>query len=183
MRIALRAAAVAVAITVALATSASAQDHPDFSGTWTLAQGGGPGGPAARGGPAGPGGPDGPGRGRGGMGMMLVGFGRQVQIEQDANALTIVREAPMGEIRQVYRLDGSESRNSLSMGGNQIELVSRATWEGESLVIVTPITMGNMSGETRVTLSIDESGALVAETTRPGGPGGSRTMQSTYTRQ
>jgi len=113
----------------------------------------------------------------------MGGLGQQFQIIQDASTLTVVRNTQAGEIRQVYRLDGSESRNTLAMGANQIETVSRAAWEGQTLVIVTPMTFGNMGGETRLRLSLDASGALVAEVNRTGGQGGGQTMRMTYTRQ
>lgn len=161
-----------------LAGEVSAQGTPDFSGTWTLSESSG--GPGAGGGGGGGGGRGGMGGGMGG-GMMLAGLGQQASITQDGTTLTIVRSTPMGEIRTVYRLDGSESRNQLAMGGNQIELVSRAVWDSGKLVITTPIPFGQAQGETRMTLSMD-NGRLVVETTRTGGMGGGGTTRSVYTK-
>lgn len=161
---------------------ASAQDRPDFSGSWTLSEtAGGPGGGAAARGPG--------GGMRGGMGMM-AGIGQEATISQEAGHLVIVRTTPRGEVRTTYNLDGSESRNSMGMGDRQIELVSTTSWDEGKLVIVTPMTMGDRSGETRMTLSLDEAGNLVVETARSGGMGGGmgggmegRTMRAVYSKK
>lgn len=152
----------------------SAQQAPDLSGSWTLAEGSAPQGGAARGGRGGMGG--GPGGG------MMAALGQEAVITQDAATLTIVRSTQMGEIRTVYQLDGSESRNRMAMGSNQVELVSRAAWESGKLVITTHIPGGRAQGESRMTLSL-EDGKLVVENSRPGGMGGGGSTRAVYAKK
>jgi len=161
-----------------------AQTCLDLSGSWTAqAPAGGapaaaPGG-AAGGGRAGGGGAGGAGRG-GGMGGMM-GLGQAATITQTATQLTIVRTVMDQQVRSVYNLDGSESRNSLNMGGQAIEQVSRAAWDGNKLVIRTQgMGMpggggGGAGGETVMALSLNAQGQLVLETTAPGRGGGDPT--------
>ncbi len=189
----LTAAAAAILLVMAPLTTLEAQERPDFSGSWTLAesQGGQQGqmgqqGQRGQQGQMGQRGQQGQrgqmGQRGGGMGM-LAGFGQQATITHEGNVLTVVRTTPMGEMRQVYNLDGSESRNQMTMGNQQLELVSRASWDGDALVIVTPLPMGGQ-GETTMRLSVNEAGALVVETHRSGGMGGQGggPMVSTYTK-
>jgi hypothetical protein len=113
-----------------------------------------------------------PGGGRGGRG----GFGQEVTITQDAKTITFdymgggQNPAPM---KRVYNLDGSESKNTMNFGGNAVEQVSKATWEGGKLVITT--TMQN--GESKQVLSLT-GGNLVVEQTAPGRGGGAPTTTS-----
>jgi hypothetical protein len=196
MRLFLAVAATTLLFVMAQAPTLEAQDRPDFSGSWTLAEteGGAAAGAAGQRGQQGQAGQRGQmgqrqGQGqmgqRGGMGM-LAGLGQQATLTHDAaaNTLTLVRAMPQGEIRQVFNLDGSESRNRLSMGNNQIDQVSRASWDGAALMIVSQLPMGGQNIETRMKLSIDDDGKLVVETTRSGGPGGQGggTVRSTYTK-
>jgi hypothetical protein len=154
----MRSSAVLMAVAVVVsASAAAAQDHPDFSGKWTLiadanAGGGGGGG----------------GRGRGGMG----GLGQEATITQDGSTLTITRTTQMGEVKSVYKLDGSDSKNTMALGGNSMESVSQAKWDGKKLVITTHLDFNGNAIETSMTLSLDESGNLVLESSNPGRGGG-----------
>ena len=106
---------------LAVATMAFAQ-KPDFSGTWTLDQ-------EASGAPAGGGGGGG---GRGG------GLGQGATIKQTADTLTVERTFGDNKITSTYKLDGSESKNSMmGRGGEQMEAVSTAKWDGSKLTIAT----------------------------------------------
>ncbi len=166
-------AGLALLLLAADATVVAAQDRPDFTGAWTLVETtGGPEGARTTG--------QRPGGAQRGGGML--GIGQEATISQDDATLTMVRQTPQGESRMVYNLDGSESRNVLGMGG-QRELVSRASWDGATLVIVTPIELGGFSVESRMTMSLDDDGRLVVSTTRTGGPGPGGTTTSIYTRQ
>ncbi len=160
------AAAAAILLVLAPLSTLEAQDPPDLSGSWTLS--------STEGGTEGPRGQMGQ-RGqmaqRGGMGMM-AGLGPQVTLVHEANMLTVVRTTRAGELRQAYRLDGSESRNQLSMGDQQMEVVSHAEWEEDALVIVTQLPMGGGQAETEMRLTLDAAGVLVVETRRSGGMGG-----------
>lgn len=137
------------------ASVAQAQDKPNFAGSWTRVDD--PNAPAA----------GGRGGGRGGLGMAAT-------LTQDAKTLTITRTTQAGEIKTVYNLDGSDSKNTMMMGrsGNSVEQISKATWEGNTLVVTTNYTMGENAITTTQKFSLDASGQLVVATTSPGRGGG-----------
>jgi hypothetical protein len=146
------------------AAVAQAQDKPNFSGSWTRVAD--PNAAAA----------GGRGGGRGGLGMTAT-------LTQDANTLTVTRTMQAGEIKTVYNLDGSDSKNTMMMGrgGNSVEQISKASWEGNTLVITTNYTMGENAVTTTQKFSLDASGQLVLEVTNPGRGGGAPvTMTMTY---
>jgi hypothetical protein len=116
-------------------------------------------------------------------------------IVQDASTLTITRMQGQTEVKSVYKLDGSESKNLVAMGGGRgrggdaaaaapppapVEVVSKAKWDGNRIVIVTtnPARGGGAPTETTMVLSIDASGNLVVERTQPGRDGGAPTTQT-----
>ena len=127
-----------------VATMAFAQ-KPDFSGTWTIdteasgmaAPGGAPGGaPPAGAPPAGaPGGGGGMGGGRGGGGALGNG---PATVKQTADTLTIERTMGENKVVTTYKLDGTESKNTMmGRGGTPTESVSVAKFDGGKLVITT----------------------------------------------
>lgn len=85
-------------------------------------------------------------------------------------------------LHYAFSLDGSEVRNRVIVGHAEAELPARARWEGGSLVIVTrfpvPPEVGRLPTEVRQVLTVDGSGRMVMETTRPGarGPNVVRTL-------
>jgi hypothetical protein len=96
-------------------------------------------------------------------------------ITQDANTLTVVRTVGGAQVTQTYRLDGSESTNTVQQGGAAVEQKSTARFEGQKLVITTNTTMGGNAVQTTMGLSLDAQGQLVVETTAPGRGGGAPT--------
>jgi hypothetical protein len=146
----------------AVAAVAFAQAKPDFSGTWTLdpeasgmaAPGGAPGGA-----PAGTGG----GGGRGGGGPLTV--------KQTADALTIERTMGENKVVTTYKLDGTESKNTMPGrgGGAPTEAVSVAKFDGGKLVINTKRDMGGQTVETTETWSV-AGPVLTIESTGGRGP-------------
>jgi hypothetical protein len=145
---------------------ASAQDHPNFSGSWTLdpssapAPAGGAGGGGGRG-------------GRGGGGG--AGFGQAFNAQQTDEALTISRMQGDQTVTLTYKLDGSESTNAVpGRGGEPQDQVSKATWEGDKLAITTTLNFGGNSVEQKRVLSMDGDD-LVVEQTNPGRGGGEAT--------
>jgi hypothetical protein len=147
-----------------------AQAKPNFAGKWTMvAQ------PAADAGQGG-------GRrgGRGGRG----GFGQEMTIAQDASTLTInysVGGQNPTPVKVVYKLDGSESKNTMMGRGGQMEQVSKAAWQGNTLVITTT----TQNGEQKRVLSMDGANLKIV-TTNPGNPnfgdGQPTTTTTTYTK-
>ena len=153
----------AVAVTLATALTL-AQAPPNFAGKWTVV----PDANAAAGG----------GRG-GGMGG---GLGQEATITQDASTLTINRTTPMGNFTSTYKLDGSESRNTLNFQGNSVDQMSIAKWDGGKLNVNTKMDFGGNVVETSMVMALDASGNLLVETTRPDfqGGGGPITTKTTY---
>ena len=153
---------VIAAAVLAVATLAWAQ-KTDFSGTWTLdaeASGAAAGGGAA---PGGGGGGGGRGGGRGG------GLGQGGTVKQTATDLTVERQMGENKVTATYKLDGTESKNSMmGRGGAAVEAVSVAKWEGPALVIVTKTDMGNGPQESTQKWTLAGS-VLTIETTNARG--------------
>lgn len=144
---------VIAAAVLATATLAWAQ-KPDFSGTWTLD-------PAASGMPGGGG-----GGGRGGRGGIL-GMG-PTTVKQTATDLTV--EGTMGgnPVTRTYKLDGSESKNTITTGRGTMESVSTAKWDGNKLTIVTKQSFGDQTFETTEVWTVDGSMLTVESTSARG---------------
>ena len=150
------------AFVVSIATGAFAQAKPDFSGKWTLDPASAPA-PA----PAAGGGGGGRGGGRGGGG----GLGQEFTIAQNATTLTITRDQGGQPVSLVYKLDGSESKNTVAGRGGQQEQVSKTMWMTNQLMITTKLDFGGNTVEQTRTLSM-EGGNLVVEQSQPGRDGG-----------
>ena len=146
-RIGIMAAAVFAVASVAFA------QKPDFSGTWTLD-------PEASGMAAPAGGGGGGGRGGGALGNGPATF------KQTADTLTIERTAGDNKITLTYKLDGSESKNTMmGRGGTPTESVSTAKFDGGKLIITTK------AGENETTQTWSLAGSvLTVESTGGRGP-------------
>jgi hypothetical protein len=138
-------------------TITAAQAPPNFAGKWTLVPD--PNNPA-------------------GMG----GLGQEANITQDASTLTITRTSQMGTFTSTYKLDGSESRNVLNIQGNSVDQLSTAKWDAGKLLVNTKMDFGGNLVETKMVMSLDTTGNLVAEYTRPDFQGGGApiTTKMTY---
>jgi hypothetical protein len=139
---------------------AQAQDKPNFSGSWTVVAD-----PNAA-----------PTGGRGGGG----GLGQAATITQDAKTLTVTRTTQNGEVKLVYNLDGSESKNMVQGRGGQTEQVSKATWDGAKLVISTNLMMGENAVTRTQTFALDATGQLTVTVSGPGRGGEVMTTTQTY---
>jgi hypothetical protein len=147
---------VIAAAVLAVATLAWAQ-KPDFSGTWTLD-------PAASDQPAGGGGGGG---GRGGGRGGILGMGPST-VKQTATELVV--ESTMGDnkVTRTYKLDGSESKNTITTGRGTMESVSTAKFDGPKLVIVTKNAMGDQTFETTENWTVSGSTLTVESTSARG---------------
>ena len=92
-------AAHTLVLAVVLSAATLAQT-PNFTGKWAVV-------------------PDPSSQGSGGA------WGQSAVIKQDATTLTVTRTTQMGEVTSVYKLDGSESKNTLNFQGNAIDQLSR----------------------------------------------------------
>jgi hypothetical protein len=149
---------VIAAAVLAVATLAWAQ-KTDFSGTWTLDA-------EASGAPAG--GAPGGGGGGGGRGGGRGGLGPGGMVKQTATELTVERQVGENKVTATYKLDGTESKNSVMGRGGAVEAVSVAKWEGPALVIVTKSDMGNGPQESTQKWTLAGS-VLTIETTNARG--------------
>jgi hypothetical protein len=155
----------AVAALVALPVVARAQVKPNFSGSWTLNQGGSAGASAPARGARGGGG----GGGRGGAGAVP----QSLTIAQTATQITIERAMAGGALTSAtYNLDGSESGNLL---GDVFLSKSKVSWDGAKLVIATTkdfgeVASGGMSQETTKEVYSLDGAVLTVIMTLPGTP-------------
>jgi hypothetical protein len=106
--------------------------------------------------------------GRGGRG----GFGQTVTFVQDAGTLTVVRVGPNGEVKSIYKLDGSESKNTVTMRGAAIEESAKAMWMADTLMVATSRLVNGATVGSVMHLYLDASGNLVVATTAPARGGG-----------
>jgi hypothetical protein len=66
------------------------------------------------------------------------------------------------------------------MGGNTIERVSKAKWDGSKLVITTTTNFNGNPFETTQSWSLDALGNLIVEATVNFGPNGPTTTKTTF---
>ena len=147
-----------VMLAVILFTAAASAQTPNFTGKWTLVPD-----PAATGGFGG-------------------GLGQEATITQDAASITIKRTTQMGEFTSTYKLDGSESKNTLNVQGNAIEQISKTKWDGGTLKVETSMSFDGNPVQVTMSMSLDPSGNLLVESTRPDFQGGGApvTTKTTY---
>jgi hypothetical protein len=146
---------------LAVATVAFAQ-KPDFSGTWTLD-------PEASGMAAAPGGgAPGGGGGGGGRGMGGGALGNGATVKQTGDTLTIERTMGDQKVTTTYKLDGTESKNTMTTGRGTFESTSTAKWDGNTLIITTKQDMGNGPVETTQRWTVSGSTLTVESTNARG---------------
>jgi hypothetical protein len=135
---------------------------PSFAGKWTVVPD--PNAPTGRG---------------------FGGLGQAATITQDATSLTITRTTQMGEFTSTYKLDGSESKNTITVQGNTIDQLSKLKWDGGTLTISTSMSFDGNPVQTTTKLSLDAAGNLVVESTRPDFQGGGApiTTKMTYKKE
>ena len=148
------------ALSFVFAASVAQAQAPNFSGSWTRVAD-----PNAA-----------PTGGRGGGG----GLGEAATLTQDAKTLTITRTTQNGEVKIVYNLDGSDSKNMVMGRGGQQEQISKAKWDGANLVVTRTQQMGENSVEIKQTFSVGADGVLTIETTRPGQDGNPMSTKVQY---
>ena len=89
-------------------------------------------------------------------------------VKQTATDLTVERQMGENKVTATYKLDGTESKNSVRGRGGAVEAVSVAKWEGPALVIVTKSDMGNGPQESTQKWTLAGS-VLTIETTNARG--------------
>lgn len=134
-------------LALVVAAVAFAQAKPNFSGTWTPQA-------AAAGAEQ--------GRGRGMAGPMTV--------TQTDKTLTVERTMGENTMKTVYNLDGTESKNEMSRGGQTMTSTSTCKWDGNKLAITTKSEGPSGPVERTQTWSLTADGNLQIE--QPAGRGG-----------
>jgi hypothetical protein len=165
-------AVVAATLVAALPAASWAQAKPDLSGTWVFDEAKSDPAPAGRG-----------GRGGGGRGGGRFGGApaTTMTIKQTAAELTIDRTTDQGSQTAVYKLDGTESKNTIGPGPAS----SKASWDGARLVIATTQTVQGRGGEVTIEskdVYSREGGVLTIETARTT-PFGTLNRKLIYTRK
>jgi hypothetical protein len=101
----------------AIASPVAAQTHPDFSGTWLMDTKTAPQGVTA---------------------LTMI-------VKQDAKTLNVVTDVSttMGaqKVTNVFNLDGTDSKNSVSGPAGTVETVSTVAWEGATMTVATKASM------------------------------------------
>lgn len=136
------------AVLALFASTASAQSKVTFAGKWVVV--------------------DSTTLGRGGRG----GLGPTVTFVQDNGTLTVVRMGAAGEVKSVYKLDGSESKNTITMRGGPVEETAKAMWMSDTLMVATSRMVNGASVGSVQHLHLDASGNLVVTTKAPARGGG-----------
>jgi hypothetical protein len=163
----------ALIVFFALPAPGGAQGKTDFSGSWTFDQAKSDPAPARGGGGGGGGG----GRGGGRMGGVPA---TAMTIKQSAAELTIDRTTAQGNQTAVYKLDGSDSANTIGPG----PATSQASWDGSRLVIATKQTVQGRGGEVTIEskdVYSRDGDTLIIETTRTT-PFGTQNRKLIYTK-
>jgi len=147
------------------AAGATAQDHPDFSGTWKINVIKSDAAPA----------------GRGGQQMDMSNL--TLTITQTAELLTIVQSGLGPERTTTYYLDGRESTNAAMRG----EMKSTSKWDADKLVTDGSATMQTPNGERTVTIkevrTLSKDGKTLTVSTTTDSPMGARTQKRVFDRQ
>jgi len=140
-----------IAAVLVTLVSTGAQQKPDFSGMWVLAQ-------------------DRSSQTMNGSVVVSVSglLGDKFSAVQDTKALALtITVAALGrDIKAVYNLDGSESRNLNPTGSGPDEpIFSRASWEGDKLVILTRGTalVNGKPIQTKRVIWLDKDGLLTID--------------------
>lgn len=166
-------AVTALALVLALPSLVFAQAKADFSGTWTFDEAKSDPAPARAGGGGGGGG----GRGGGRMGGAPA---TAMTIKQTPAELTMDRTTAQGAQTVVYKLDGTDSQNTIGMG----PATSKAVWDGARLVVTTTQTVQGRGGEITINskdIYSVQGNVLTIETTRTT-PAGEQARKLIYTK-
>lgn len=169
------------AVLIAAVTGTSAQAPANLSGEWRADPA-----PAAQG--------AGAGRGRAARGDMGSGWGPLLSITQD-DAQVVIEDRVFSrydiqpQVRLTYRLDGTETGNSVMIGHSAQRRLSRATWRDRTLEITTqypgthPGTGRPLTTEVVQRLRLEGPDVLIVETMRRVPGAEAAPTRAVYTRQ
>jgi len=108
--------------------------------------------------------------------------GQEQNVRHTATTLSTGHESNGGGHGFTYKLDGSESRNELTVHDDPIVTLSKAAWDGNKVVITSATTYPDgRKLDSKETWSLDSEGRLIVEHTQTmtGQPPRSMTIVST----
>lgn len=106
--------------------------------------------------------------------------GMEQVVKQDDKTLTITS----GGRTRTHQLDGMEHREARSMRGGEIVMISKAGWEGRTIVITTTTSYPNdMKTVEKEIWSINDQGQLVIDYTETAPGAASRALKVTHTKK
>jgi hypothetical protein len=110
--------------------------------------------------------------------------GLEQTVTQTAATLTTSHASEGHGHRSVYKLDGTESRNSLVSHGQEIVTLSKASWSGNQLTITSDTTYPDgRKRQTKQVWSLDSEGRLVTDFTESGMTPTPTTTRRVHTRR
>jgi hypothetical protein len=90
--------------------------------------------------------------------------GQEQEVRHTATTLSTGHASEGGGHHSSYKLDGSESRNELTSHGAPLVTISKASWDGDKVVITSATTYPDgRKLESKETWSLNPSGQLVIE--------------------
>ena len=137
------AASIAAPLGAARAQAAQAANHTDFSGTWNLDVG----------------------KLDPQMAQAGITSGKLV-ISQDAKTMKqeqTIASSAMGtqNVTMSYKLDGTESKNSVSQGGMTMDMTSTVSWDGPVMVVNTKASIQGQDIQRTERYSLDSTGKVL----------------------
>ena len=146
-------AILAAAVAVAFVAGVSAQDKPNFVGTWK---------------------PD-PAKSK-----TIGGLGPTLSITNDGSKMTISRTIAGNTASTVYLLDGTPSKNVVGVPGKQVEITYTSKWDGN--VLVTTWSNPSISNIERRSIEADGTMKVEVTHTYVKEPGKSETSTRVFDR-
>ena len=105
--------------------------------------------------------------------------GQEQVVKQDDKMLSLTARGRT----VVHQLDGVERKETRAMRGGEIVMLSKAVWEGNTIIITIATTYPNMKTTSREVWSIDAQGRLLIEFTETAENQQSRTVKAILTRK
>lgn len=106
--------------------------------------------------------------------------GQEQIVKQDDRTLSLTARGRT----VVHQLDGVERKETMAMRGGEIVMLSRAVWEGDTIIITIATSYPNqMKTTSREVWSIDPRGRLLIEFTETAENQQSRTVKAILTRK
>lgn len=94
------------------------------------------------------------------------GAGQEQVITHDDKTLSTAHASEGTGRSMIHQLDGIERRNAIAMRGQEIVMLSKAAWDGNTVVITTATSYPNgMKTQAKETWSIDTEGRLIVDFT------------------